>query len=778
LLFFTLLVCPLLFTRQTLEVFEYPKSLLLRAVAIVLLAGGLAHAVLRFRRGGMFGSGTGVKRALRDPIVLGVLLFLFSAGVSTCWSTSRLTSLFGAEESYGGLLTIASYALLFFAIRAVCRQAGHFRDLLAATGLATLIAGAYAIVQALKLDPLGWQRTHAFLGVERAFATFGNPTFLGGFMATALPLVAYLALRAAKRGPRPALLLWGPTAVVALAALGVTLARGAWLGTAVGALVLAAGLLRSAATPQARRRLLLAGGALLILATAGVAFSPRARGVLGAMLGRIALTMQSKPQERPEAGLSFEQEPRPAMWRVAWSLFQEHPIAGVGLDAFQLAYLKERSAAIWRVEGNRTPQRAHNELLHTLATQGALGGAALALLAVGVASGVRRAARLHPTEIDLLVAAVAALVALAVHVSFSFTTVPLGLLAVTLLALVSRLAQPADGEAPPEGERVPTGRVLALAALPAALALHVLVLRPLRADLLAQTGKLQEAQRFGSSLVALGRAVQLDPLRDHLWARLGVAYANGADTLRGTGQRAAWLDQARQAFEQARALVPQNSYHHMSRARILLEQAQEHPARTTPQECLAAFEDVLRLDPNNPFMYAEAGRAALGLGDTPRLQRWSARCLEIDPDYGACRWLAARKQLDDAAHAAVPGSQRLELLAAAGYRLREAALARWYGDDFRQAEAASQGAAALLMAERFSDGIQLAETAILKNPKYADARYNLAKGYERTGRLAEAAASYREALRIDPGHAESRRALDALSQRPAPRPASPALGNP
>jgi cytochrome c-type biogenesis protein CcmH/NrfG len=68
--------------------------------------------------------------------------------------------------------------------------------------------------------------------------------------------------------------------------------------------------------------------------------------------------------------------------------------------------------------------------------------------------------------------------------------------------------------------------------------------------------------------------------------------------------------------------------------------------------------------------------------------------------------------------------------------------------------------------------VSLAETAIQKNPDYPDGRYNLGKAYERQGRLAEAAAQYREALRIDRGHVESRRALTELQARSAP--ASPA----
>src|SRR2546423_434221 len=90
-------------------------------------------------------------------------------------------------------------------------------------------------------------------------------------------------------------------------------------------------------------------------------------------------------------------------------MFRERPLTGVGLDCFQSAYGAHRSLDFWRREYDATPTRAHNEVLHVLATQGVLGVAAGLLLTVGLALAVRRAFRqLGFADARLLLTAVAA----------------------------------------------------------------------------------------------------------------------------------------------------------------------------------------------------------------------------------------------------------------------------------------------------------------------------------------------------------------------------------
>lgn len=767
-LFLTLLGCPLLFSTTTLEAFEFPKVLLLRAVALAFAGAGLYR--LARPVAGAEGAWTALTGWRRDPLSWAVLALLAAGTASCVASVSPLTSLRGAHESFAGLLTLASYVVLFFALRGLCRDCLHFRQLLPALALAVAGAAGYAVLQALRLDPIRWTRTQEFLGLWRAQGTLGNPTFLGGFLATALPLVALLGVEAARRKAWRAVAAWLVIGALGMAGLGVTLARGAWLGLACGVAVMAAGLVGTAPSPALRRRLALAGAALLLLAALGVALSPPARRVVGAMARRVVLTLQSRPQERPEAGLSYREEPRPALWRVALQLWRDHPWLGEGLDSFQLGYPRHRSLEVWHVAGHRTPQNAHNELLQTLATQGLAGGAALLAVVAGLALGLRTAWRRAPAERPLLAAVAASLVAAAVHLCFSFVVAALGLLLAFLAALVSRASQGETAPAPAAPPAGPARRAWLAVTIVLVLALEwALVLRPLRADLAARAAQVQELDQAGSGLGLLRQSVALDPRRDLLWSRLGASAFGLASLLPEGPQQAAFQAEARAAFEAALRLVPLNAYHHQSRARALLAQTLARPRAAAPADVFAAFDEALRLDPRNPYIAAEAGRAALQLRDLARVRTQAERCRAADEQFGACDWLLANLDIDAALSGASAPAERQRLLSEAGDRLKRAAYMRWYEDDSAQALAASQGAAALISVGRLQEGKELAELAVHKDPRFADARYNLGKAWERFGDRARAEASYRAALALAPGHAEAVAALRALQRQDGPR---------
>lgn len=756
LLFATLLACPLLFSTTTLEAFEFPKVLLLRAVALAFAVAGLVVLATRW---------TSLRPLRQEPVSWAVLALLAAAAASCVASVSPSTSWRGGHESFAGLLTLASYAVLFFALRGLCREAGHFRQLLPAVALAVAGSAGYALLQAAGLDPILWTRTQEFLGLWRAQGTLGNPTFLGGFLAVALPLVAWLAFDAARRRAWPAAGAWTAVVAVGLAGLAVTLARGAWLAAGCGAATMALGLLGTAPSAAVRRRLALAGAALVLLGAVGVALSPPARRVVGAMARRVVLTLQARPQERPEAGVSYREEPRLALWRVALQLWRDHPGLGVGLDAFQLGYPRHRSLEVWRVAGHRTPQNAHNELLQTLATQGAAGGLALLALVAALLTGLSAAWRRVPSERPLLSAVAGSLAAAAVHLSFSLSVAALALLVLFLAALVSRLAHEDEAAA---GRAAPATRPAAVLAVAGAVLLlpleWTLVLQPLRADQAARAAQVADLSRPGEGLPGLRRAVGLDPGRDLLWSRLGVSAYSLASLLPSGPQQAAFLDESRAAFERASALVPVHPYHHQNRARVLLEQALARPAAAQPGEVFAAFDQALGLDPLNPYLAVEAGRAALRLGEVARVRAAAERCRSSDDQYGACEWLLANLDISAGLAPAAAGGERERLLTQAGERLKRAAYLRWYEDDSAQALAASQGAAALVSVGRLQEGKELAELAVYKDPRFADARYNLGKAWERLGDRQRAAQSYREALALAPGHAEATAALFALQR--------------
>src|SRR5262245_20681539 len=112
-----LVISPLAFARANLESFEFIKVELLQVTALV--AGGLAVAAAVAAHGGS-GWARRLAAAVREPVTGGALLLVLSAAVSTVFSINPMTSLRGVQESYTGLVTVASYLLLFLATRACC----------------------------------------------------------------------------------------------------------------------------------------------------------------------------------------------------------------------------------------------------------------------------------------------------------------------------------------------------------------------------------------------------------------------------------------------------------------------------------------------------------------------------------------------------------------------------------------------------------------------------------------------------------------------------------
>ena len=408
-----LVLSPLVFSRETIEAFEYNKVALLLAVAIVLAA--VAPGALVPRAG-----------LLRDPLGLGVLLFTVSALVSTALSISRWTSLLGANESYVGLETVVAYAILFLATRSLVTTARDAQRLILASVVAAGVAATYALVQVAGLDPILYGRTSGLAGLVRPFATMGHPNFLSAFLAAAIPLAVYALVRARRAGQRGVAAVMAAIVIVAGAATATAVSRGAWLALAAAVIVLALGALAIGERRVAGAVAIVSAGAVLAL------------GVLAIVLpaGRGVGTLASLAQRVRQFG---ESASRQHIWQAAWDIFRDHPLIGTGLDTFQIAFADKRTVAYWNLEWNGSPTRAHNEALNILATQGLLGGLAVVVLVAGVVIAARRALRSSEDRL-LAVALLAGLVAFGIQDLFSFTVAGCGTLAVTQAALLSRLA--------------------------------------------------------------------------------------------------------------------------------------------------------------------------------------------------------------------------------------------------------------------------------------------------------------------------------------------------
>jgi tetratricopeptide (TPR) repeat protein len=401
-----------------------------------------------------------------------------------------------------------------------------------------------------------------------------------------------------------------------------------------------------------------------------------------------------------EAGLGRGgTEHRRHLWAGAWAAFRASPVHGVGVDGLFLAFGRHRTAAAWAAEWGETPLKAHNQVLEVLATRGLVGGAALALMLLGLGRDGLRALRGPDDGCGLARAAVAVLAAFFVHNLFHFPTAAGMTLAAVLAAVLSMLARRAgegnDEERPASASLVLSTRAGLAALLAAAVALHAVVLTPLRADVLVQAATVVLRADPGRAVGLAREAVRLDPSRDLLWLRLSAAlHSHGLSTTEPVA-RAGLLREAREAAERGVALVPTNAYAHAHLGTLLADLERETPPLAARDDVERAFGEGLALDPLNADIQMAAAHAALAAGDLAGARARAQACRDVHPRFappfavlGAVA-LAEGRRLAQAGQAEAAFSQLQE----AARLLDEALGGEWHGDERARAAAAANRAA-------------------------------------------------------------------------------------
>jgi O-antigen ligase len=679
LLWLALLGTAVLFSARTTESFERPKVALVQAIAVVLAC--LMAALAVSAHPGWPRVRAGALALARDPLSLGILLSLAAAAASTAASISPRTSLLGAQGSFAGLLTLAALAVLFFAARRLCGDPSAAQAVLAGAVIGLGVAVAYGVAQVTGLDPFQWDATITFAGVRRVFSTQGHPNSLAQLLAAGTPLAVLFFLRA-WRSER-----YGQAGVLALVvagALGLTLLTVSRAGAlALGAaLVVAVSCARPGLGKRAASTLLPLLGAVALAAVAALAFDPD--GGLAALAGRLSGAADPAVLHR---------DLRRHLWAGAWAAFRDHPALGVGLDCLWLAFGRYRTAAGWAAEWGETPLKAHAQPLEILATRGLLGGAAALVLLFGAGRAAMRAVRRPDADRGLAVAIVSSLAALGAHCLFHFPTAAGATLAATLAGILSRLAE----AGPREGEAVVCPKAGLGALVAAVAAVYLVVVVPLRADVLARSATVL-VHTDPPRAVALGReAVRLDPSRDVPWLRLAAALQAAGAATSDPAARRALLEDARRAAERAVALVPVSAYDQAHLGTLLADLEREKPALAGRDEVEAVCRKAVDLDPVNADILVAAAGGALAAGDLDRARAWAERCAQHYPGFATPLAVLGAVSLAEGrrlAEGGATGEGRRSFEEAV--RLLKAALAGdWHGDDRARAAAEENLAQAL-----------------------------------------------------------------------------------
>ena len=700
LLFAHLLFSPLLFQRGLIEVFEYPKAMLLATTAMLLLAGFVSYRVgqptqdekdekkerkkqkKEARRGG-----SAATQGLSELIPLGMILFLSSAFFSTLFSRSGITSFYGEHENFAGLITIASYTILFFGTWQLSRRFDSCRTLLIATVLSVSCMTLYGIVQAIGLDPFTWKRTATISNVTRIFGTLGHPNHLAAFLVMGFPIVCYFRIEAwCRRRFIQGVVLMGVEIASAVLVV-LSFSRGAWVAMVMMLIVFLTGLAKVAET----RKVVIAALCpwMIGLFLGGVVFTTLPNTTPAISINQPETTTQNAQDVEKEDGVrrptgaslqDVKKEglrsspPRPSgvwlrikqmgvsdlthgprwpIWTAAFSMFLDHPLFGVGLDGFRLAFQPYRPPHYWLREWGGTPTHAHNEVLHIMATQGGFGLAAAMVITVGIGFAFLKI--LRKTEIPdrmLSIAIFAGITGFYITNLFSFTVIGTGTLFVTFAALLQgvALATP-NGPLPlvAVGRSAPIANVTSAMAFPSigsqtigirviigivtGVVFYFFVIAPVRANRLLSYTIFNRSLPASVATGRLEKAVRLDSSRPLYFYHLGTAYRKEARLISDVTARATSLKLAKDALTHAIDLVPVDAENYIKLANLLVVMIKESPPLVSLDEVYNAIQKAVTLDPYNADYYLIGADIATALGDTGRAARWASKSIQSYPDF-------------------------------------------------------------------------------------------------------------------------------------------------
>lgn len=538
-----LVIVPLIFSTRLHNPFTSIKVASLQVILLVMVPVSL---YLHFR-----GS---AERSWKNPIAPFVLSWLLISILSMVNSVHPLTSL-------TSVLTLCVLAVLYFIwilnlSRLDCR---HYFTALVVTGL---VISIYALLQHWGIDFPGitWDRLD--LVRSRSIGTFGNPTFLAGFLVMVIPLSLYLLLETeASRGAQSPYAMPSGGKVLFLAAwalsslaLLLTYTRGAWVAFAVShifILVMCVGHLKS------RFRSLMRSGMamLLLLICLCVAVSFTTKG---------ELTIFKRAVSFRDIDIIYVD--RVFLWKIALLNLRDNPLLGSGPGTFSFIFPKYRYVEPISNRGRvAMPEGCHNEVLEVASSTGVPGLMAyLGLIISGIYLGLRLI-RVSPAGEKLKwICLVSCCIAYVIHNFFLYPTISSDMAWWFYMSLISiEFARPASRASMAQGLTIPQ-KVLLVLAVTASLLLMAMSLNIVRGNhLVKRAWEYDDARNWKASYEAFNRAISCDP----------------------------W-----------------NYKYYQYRGKMLEGIFREKPLAILPPETIGSYRAALELNPLDSYCWADLGR--------------------------------------------------------------------------------------------------------------------------------------------------------------------------
>jgi tetratricopeptide (TPR) repeat protein len=710
------LLLPLIILPYTFEPFELGKQFWLLGLGFVLLVVWFSQAVV-----------SRSASIVRSPLHWAVLLLLVVTIIATFTSIDPINSILGFYGRFnGGLVSLIGYLLLFFLITATIRTKADIHWLI---GLWLTGIGISGVILFLQLLGLRW--------LPFAFAQISSFTPLGGalnavvlILAASFPLAIYFARTAVKSWLRVLSFLLAILIIVLIFMVDYHMG---WLGLGLGALCWLGFLFYKNESASYQWTVI---PALAIL--------------LSVIAWPVALVNITRVSVPVEVNLSLS-----SSWRIAMQNAKGNPLLGTGPDTFSYGFSKFKPESFndsnfWAFRFDR----ATSEFAQLLSTIGFLGLAAyLAVIVLGLYL-CWRAIKDRSASDWYLRAVVAAsfvvLVAAQVVYFLNTTMAVMTWLTLGLLAVVSSVGERRFSLAESPRTSLSFSFGLAVVVL-LAVGVWFGIVRFGMAD--AAYAKAQQAPLTVDGLrqaqADLNKAVNLNPWRDNYRVML-------AQVLLGLANYEASQPVAEKEEDKQMQIQRLQTYiaASIAAARSATELASESVAnwevlgsiyrgtvlfaKDAEPWVISSFEKAVALEPSNPALLTELGRAYL---------------------------ISASRIRQRAEQAKDDEKSRLELEASAQLTkaLDQFARAVVLKPDY--APAHFQEVLALELQGKFSDAIDKLERLRASIPQDIDVLYELGSLAYNTGDYNKAEEAFSAITKLVPNHSNAHFSLNLVYQK-------------
>jgi tetratricopeptide (TPR) repeat protein len=580
---------PLTFLPWTFEIFEFNKQFLLLGLGLVLLVIWLSHAVV-----------VREAKVAKSWLNWAVFALLIAIGLSTFFSIDAVTSILGFYGRFnGGLASLVAYLVLYYLVLQTSKEESDTRSL-----LGWWLSGVGIAVVILLGQILGLRWLPFAAGQLSNFSPLGGSlNIVAVTLAASLPLALFFAQAGRNLLSRNLSLIFSLITLVLLFIIDYQLG---WMGILVGS---AAWL------------------GLVFWKNEGVGFKWTMLPSIALLLAAIAWPLSTPTLTRlsvpVEVNLSMK-----ASWKVAWQNIKTNPVFGTGPETFIYGFSKYKpdnfnDSNFWAYRFDK----ASSEFAQLFATTGFLGLAAyLAVIGLGLYLTWRIIKDRSGQTWYLRAAILSSFLVLVVCNIFYFSSTVLAAFFWLMLGLIASLSSNSM-------------RHISMATSPRAsfsfsfgLAVVVLlavgiwfgIVRFTVADIAYANAQVasQRVDTLDEANKQLVKAITLNPWRDTY--RIGLSQVFLAIANREAAQPAGKTPQEQQA---QLARLQQYVASSIAAARSATELSKENVAnwetlgsiyrgtvlfaKDAEPWIISSFEQAIKLEPSNPALYTELGKAYL-----------------------------------------------------------------------------------------------------------------------------------------------------------------------